>query len=166
MSSIPHRVRDQEGIALLIAVILLLMVSAIGLTALQSAQSESTGSGRSRAKVATLFAATAALEVVEQNLDQETSLYPSTAPIDLPNFMVDQFGGSTAVRTGTTDSATPQAIQLVGHTPGEGGQLNVNSANTLSYGIYRANIVATNPGGSMVELQSQYSISEGAQTYK
>lgn len=158
--------RREEGMALLIAVVLLLMISAIGLTALQSAQDEASGSGRSRRKVMTLYAADSAMRVVEDNLNVTKSQYPDTQFMDDSSFMTDQFGKATAVRTGTTESMTPQAIIRIGKANCEGCQLNVNASNSLSYGIYRANLVATDNGGGVVELQSQYSVSEGAESYK
>ena len=54
------------------------------------------------------------MEIVEQQLDVGQSLYPVTSPINLPTFLTDQWGGDTAVRTGSSTTATPQAIQKVG----------------------------------------------------
>src|SRR5262249_20266639 len=52
-----HELRDESGMALLIAVIVLLLMSALALSALQHAGDESQGSGSARRKDATLYAA-------------------------------------------------------------------------------------------------------------
>ncbi len=160
------RNRNEDGVALLIAVILMLMISAIGLSALQSASSESSSGGRSARKVRTFFAAEAALGIVMDRLDTTASLYPDVAAMDEQQFMQSPGGGFTKVRTGTTDNDVPQEIRLVGHSRQKGGALNVNSPNTYTFGIYRADVVATDPAGGNVELQAQLSVSEGSDNYK
>ncbi len=158
-----NRAKDEEGLALLVAVILLLMISAIGLTALQSAQEEAAGSGRSRRKTATLAAASAALELVAQQLDVGAG-YPKTDAINLPTFMTDQWGGNTAVRTGTADTATAQEIKSF-KLQLPGNALNVGSKNTLVEGLYRANVVATDSSGGVVEVQAQFKVRHGSAGY-
>jgi hypothetical protein len=157
---------DQHGIALLIAVVLLLMVSALGLTALQSAQDEATGSARGRRKVMTLYAADSGLKLVEDQLAGATAQYPNRNPITSGTMMEDQWGGMTSIRTGEAENPVPQAIQRVGKGNLEGFQLNVNSAGSFAYGIYRTGLVATDNTGGVVELQAQYSVNEGSESYK
>ena len=99
-------------------------------------------------------------------LDATFNQYPDTTALNDANFIQDQHGYFTEVRTGTADNAVPQSIRLVGHARQEGGALNVNSANTFTFGIYRADVVATDPTGGRVELQAQYSVSEGTDSYK
>lgn len=157
---------DEHGIALLIAVVLLLMVSALGLTALQSAQDEATGSAHGRRKVMTLYAADSGLKLVEDQLASATAMYPNRNPIAQSSVMQDQWGGTTAIRTGEAKSPVAQAIQRVSKGNVEGMQLNVNSAGSFSYGIYRTGMVATDSTGGVVELQAQYSVNEGSDSYK
>jgi Tfp pilus assembly protein PilX len=161
-----QRTRDESGIALLIAAVLLLMVSALGLTALQSAQDEATGSARGRRKTMTLYAADSGLRLVEDQLADSTIQYPNRNPVTNSSVMEDQWGGDTAVRTGEASNPVAQAIQRVGKGNVEGFQLNVNSAGSFAYGIYRTGMVATDSTGGVVELQAQYSVNEGADTYK
>jgi Tfp pilus assembly protein PilX len=158
--------KDQHGVALLIAVVLLLMVSALGLTALQSAQDEATGSARGRRKIMTLYAADSGLRLVEDQLASATAQYPNRDPISNASVTTDHWGGTTAIRTGTAETTVPQAIQRVSKGNLEGFQLNVNSAGSFSYGIYRTGIVATDTTGGVVELQAQYSVNEGSDSYK
>jgi Tfp pilus assembly protein PilX len=159
-------VRDQQGVALLIAVVLLLMVSALGLTALQSAQDEATGSARGRRKVMTLYAADSGLKLVEQQLASSTNQYPNRNPITSTSVMQDQWGAATAIRTGEAENPVAQAIQRVSKGNVEGFQLNVNSAGSFAYGVYRTGLVATDNTGGVVELQAQYSVNEGSESYK
>ena len=65
--------RDQAGIALFIAVVLMLLLSAIGLSALQSAGGEASASGRSARKLRTFFAADSGMTMVMQQLDTTIS---------------------------------------------------------------------------------------------
>jgi len=157
---------DQHGVALLIAVVLLLMVSALGLTALQSAQDEATGSARGRRKTMTLYAADSGLKLVEDQLASATSQYPNRNPISNSSVTTDHWGGTTSVRTGTAETSVPQAIQRVSKGSMEGFQLNVNASGSFSYGVYRTGIVATDTTGGVVELQAQYSVNEGSDSYK
>jgi Tfp pilus assembly protein PilX len=157
---------DERGVALLIAVVLLLMVSALGLTALQSAQDEATGSARGRRKTMTLYAADSGLKLVEQQLAASSTQYPNRNAITSSSVMQDQWGASTSIRTGEAENPVPQAIQRVGKANVEGFQLNVNSSGSFSYGIYRTGMVATDNTGGVVELQAQYSVNEGADSYK
>jgi Tfp pilus assembly protein PilX len=157
---------DERGVALLIAVVLLLMVSALGLTALQSAQDEATGSARGRRKVMTLYAADSGLKLVEDQLAGATSQYPNRNPITDSSVMEDQWGGSTAIRTGEAKTPVAQAIQRVSKGNVEGMQLNINSAGSFSFGVYRTGMVASDSTGGVVELQAQYSVNEGSDSYK
>ncbi len=157
--------RDQAGVALLIAVMLMLLISAIGLSALQSAGVEASASGRSARKLRTFFAADSALSMVMQRLDPAINPFPDTRPLDEQQFMQNPYGGFTQVRTGTADSDVPQSVQLVRRVRREGNQLNVNAGNAFSAGIYRVDILATDPAGGRVELQAQYSIDEGQDGY-
>ncbi len=167
MSKAPQSpIRTEEGIALLVTVVLLLLLSAIGVTALQRAQDETIGGGASRRKVSMLLAADAALHVVEAQLSSAQTQFPDVSPLDNAQFINDEVGLPLAVRTGSIDSSTSVPIQKVGTTYGEGGQINVNSPNTFSYGVYRTGVVVTDPGGGNVQLQAQYSVLEGASSYK
>jgi Tfp pilus assembly protein PilX len=161
-----QRTSDQHGVALLIAVVLLLMISALGLTALQSAQDEATGSARGRRKTMTLYAADSGLKLVEDQLSDSTIQYPNRNPVTTSSVMEDQWGGTTAIRTGEASNPVAQPIDRVGKGNVEGFSLSMNSAGSFSYGIYRTGIVATDNTGGVVELQAQYSVNEGTDSYK
>ncbi len=160
--------RDQAGIALLIAVILMLMISAIGLSALQSAGGEASANGRSARKLTTFFAADSGMSVVMQQLDTTLTKaqYADSVILDDTQFMQNSMGGFTEVRTGTVDNATAQPVTRIRGIAPKGGALNVNSPNSFILGIYRADVLATDPVGGRVELQVQLAVNEGSPSYK
>lgn len=154
------RQEHDDGVALLIAVVLLLMVSAIGLNALQNAQSEGSAGGRSVRKASTFYAADAVMDAVRLQLDPSGSQYvvPVSQAIDLE----DSNGGLIAARTGTADNAAATPPQAVGYGTADGDQLNIGAANSYIRTIYRVDTVAQDPAGGRVELQAQFSVREGA----
>ena len=107
--------RDQAGIALLIAVIIMLLISAIGLSALQSAGGEASASGRSARKLRTFFAADSGMTMVMQQLDTTISKaqYADGVILDDTTFMASPSGGFTEVRTGTVDNAAAQPVTRI-----------------------------------------------------
>ena len=156
----------EVGLALLLSVIILLLISAMGLSALQSAQGEASAGGRTARKLRTFFAADGALSLVKDQLTIGDTQYPDITALNDTQFMKSQADLYTQVRTGSTTSAVPQEIFLVGRARRDGDQLNINSSNTFTFGIYRTDVVATDPVGGRVELQAQYRVSEGADTYR
>src|SRR6516164_3553282 len=60
--------RAEDGMALLIAVVVLLLMSALGLAALQHAGDEASGSGQARRKDATLYAADSGIKMIQVSL--------------------------------------------------------------------------------------------------
>ncbi len=121
--------RNEAGMALLLAVILMLLISAIGLGALQSATGESSSGGRSMRKLRTFFAADAGMEVVLRQLDTTQNQYPDISALDDQQFMQNSYGGFTQVRTGTADNDAPQDIRRVASTD----SMSVSSPVSRSY---------------------------------
>jgi hypothetical protein len=162
-----ERLRDERGMALLIAVVLLLLMSALGITALQHAQTEASASGRSRRKDATLYAGEAGLSMVQQRLLSNwggATMAPFT--IDEASMVTDGFGYPIAVRTGRPeDGDTAQPIGGSGTGRAEaadGFMLNLGNQGAQSFSAIRADVVATDSGDGMVHLQAQYRLHEGA----
>ena len=157
-------VHDERGAALLVAVVLLLLMSALGISALQHAQDEASASGSSRRKDATLYAGEAGLSMVQASL--LANYNGGTTPaftIDEPALVNDGFGNPIAVRSGRPENAAAQAISASGgaaEAP-DGYMLNLGSGNAQSFGAVRADIVATDAGNGMVHLQAQYRLHEG-----
>ncbi len=157
--------RDERGAALLVAVVLLLLMSALGITALQHAQDEASASGSSRRKDATLYAGEAGLALVQANL--LANYNGGTTPaftIDDPGLVNDGFGNPIAVRSGRPENAVAEAIGggsgATAEAP-DGFMLNLGSGNAQSFAAVRADIVATNAGNGTVHLQAQYRLHEG-----
>ena len=155
-----------EGIALIVTVLLLMMISAIGLAALRHAGDERFAAGVSRSQLETLYAADGAINVLVERLSNLNANSPQLLqPMDEPTFMSSKWGLPIAVRTGTADSAAPLPILKVGIAPGAGGQLNIGSGFTQSWGIYRASVVATSASGGRSQIQAQFLVPEGSPTY-
>lgn len=159
------RLRDERGAALLIAVVLLLLMSALGITALQHAQDEASASGRSRRKDATLYAGEAGLAQV-----QATLLAGYGAPggvssftINEPALVNDGFGNPISVRSGRPENPVPESIGTssagTGETP-DGFQIGAGAGHAFS--AVRADIVATDADNGTVHLQAQYRLYEGS----
>ena len=167
MKTTNARSEGQEGIALIVTVLLLLMVSAIGISALQQAGDELTASSTSRRKVNVVYAADAALNVVINQVRTSAAAVgiPNTQPFTNPALMNDDAGFPIAAWTGTADNAVPQAIFKVGSTQGAKSQLNVNSANTYAYGVYRTGVAAADSAGGRAQVQAQFTVPEGAAGY-
>ena len=184
------KLNSEAGVALILTVMLLLLVSALGLSALQHAGNEHTVSASSRKKLSLVYAADAALNVASDQLLNSGAQYPvyQIDGIECANMgMVwyaqdvdpntpwqgsgcglfnDNSGQPVVVRTGTVDDPTPQIVQRVGRTSGSVQQINVNAAGTISYGIYRVGVVAHEAGGGRAQVQAQITIAEGSAGYR
>jgi hypothetical protein len=159
--------REERGMALLIAVVLLLLMSALGISALQHAQDEASNSGRSRRKDATLYAAEAGLSMVQTRLLANWGAATPTAfTIDEPALVTDGFGNAIEVRSGTpADGDTAQAVDVGGSgssEPPDGFMVNLGNQGAQSFRPVRADIVAEDATEGMVHLQAQYRIHEGS----
>jgi len=164
--------RSESGMALLITVVVLLMVSAIGISALNRASDETAIASSSRRKLSTLQAAEAGMKLIADGFQPVPGqpAAPTPAPLNMPDMIVDSHGYSTAVRTGTTDSSVPAQILRVGQTRDTGidqdtgeaaaSELRISgggSGTGFRY-IYRVEVVGTDTGGGNVQLQSQFSV--------
>lgn len=163
--SAPNALRDERGAALLIAVVLLLLMSALGITALQHAQDEASASGRSRRKDATLYAGEAGLAVVQSNLlnNYNGATMPAFT-INDPGLVNDGYGNPIAVRSGRPENAVPEPIGGTGVGTAEapdGFMINLGNQSAQSFSAVRADIVATDTGNGTVHLQAQYRLHEG-----
>lgn len=158
--------RDERGAALLIAVVLLLLMSALGITALQHAQDEAAASGRSRRKDATLYAAEAGLAKAQSSLfagyDSPTG-FASPFTIDDPALVNDGFGNPIAVRSGQPGSALAESIDATSAPTGEPPDgYQINGGGGYQFKAVRADIVATDAGNGTVHLQAQYRLYGGS----
>ena len=161
MHSVTHHnqtERTESGVALLLTILLLLIVSAIGVSSLNRAGDELTDSSGSRRRLRNVAAAEAGLKMVGQALfDAQATTGAAISSINVTNF-ASEMGLSTIVRTGTIgDDGTPQPVQFIGTAGGENGDLRVGYQPSKRR-IYRVNIVASDPSGGNVQLQAQFSV--------
>ena len=152
MSRLHQKLKDEQGIALLISVILMLLISAIGIAALQHARQESSGSGRSRHHTKNLHAADGVLQLVVQQLAEENPANRQL-PLDFANFIQDPLSGFwTSAQTGTDATAPAQPIRNCGNFTRSGDALGQFPRN-----IYCVDVLASD-GGGRVGLQAQYAV--------
>jgi hypothetical protein len=155
--------------ALLIAVVLLLLMSALGLAALQHSSDESAGGGRSRRKDATLYAAEAGQAMAQGRMfAQWDALSAADIFVDEPAMVTDAFGNPIAVRSGIPGPAglpaTPAKIDDTmngiksGSKPKDGFMVNIGSPNSRTFRSRRVDIVAQDSGNGLVHLLAQYSV--------
>lgn len=147
----------ERGIALLITILILLLVSAIGISALNRASDENLSAAASRRQVTNMAAAEAAMKLVERQLrTAQGGASNAKAPISIPNFIPEQSGLSTAIRTGTIGTPAPQEIDLVGTVRDEDQDMRIG--RSVPRFIYRARVVATDPGGGNVQIHAQFGV--------
>ena len=153
------RAHEESGIALLLTILMLLLVSAIGVSALNRAGDEQVVSAASRRQVTNVAAADAALTLVGNQLaSSQVGAAPASTPLNLPTFVTDSTGLSTSIRTGTIGDPNPQSIIPIGTAAAsDGGDLRVGKGAAPRL-IYRVNVVATDPSGGNVQLQAQYAV--------
>ena len=150
--------RSERGVALLLTILLLLVLSAIGVSSLNRAGDELTESSGSRRRLRNVAAAEAGLKMVGQALfNAQATSGTAIGAINITNFS-PEMGLNTVVRTGTIgDDGTPQPVQFIGTAGGENGDLRVGYQPSKRR-IYRVNIVASDPSGGNVQLQAQFSV--------
>lgn len=159
----------EDGVALLITVILLLLMSAFGIHALGRAQDEAVVAAASRRHMRTLMAADAGFKLALAQLATSSGISTNTNPIDMPSLVTGPTGLPTAIRSGVLGNPTPQPIRFLQYVPtAKGGdQMNLGSGNGGGgqLAVYRVDIVAQDPGGGAVRVQAQVAIDAPAVGY-
>ena len=146
--------RSERGVALILTILLLLIVSAIGVSSLNRAGDELQVGSTSRRQLRNVAAAEAALKMVGQQLLTAQSTTAAEAPIMVNNFS-PEMGLNTVVRTGFIgDGGAAGKVELVGVS---GQQLIIGQAGQ-GRRIYRVTVVAEDPSGGNVQLQAQFSV--------
>lgn len=148
MGSHMRRTRSSEsGLALIISIMLLLLVSAMGIAAIDHSGSESTLGARERRTMTTFFGANAGIQLVMNRIAQTV---PNVTPID------QNLANGTNVRTGTKADTVPQNVR-VGATaarPPDGFMINQGSGGFVTLPFY-AEITARGPTNATVELEAK-----------
>ena len=143
--SLEMRLGDERGMAMIVAVLVLLLLTAIGIAAIEHSGSEFAAGGRSRHITRVFHGADAGLEVVASKL---SGAIPNVTPTSVT--LTD----GTTVQSGDRTAITPQPLNLVGYGPPPDGY-GLNLGSGFSTEIYRAIVTASAASGSMVELEAQ-----------
>jgi Tfp pilus assembly protein PilX len=149
--------RRQEGAALIVAVVTLLMVAMIGINALKSSQEESTSGGRARNATHTLHVADAGVQFAVARLAQ--------TPPNLSAFSVNVDGAT--VQSRARSQGSPQnLVQEAMSSPPEGFAINVGSDSSFAGRVYQVNVTATSGTGSVAEVEARFSrLDSGGSAY-
>lgn len=139
--------KRQQGAALIVAVVTLLMAAMIAVNAMKHTQEESTGGARGRNTARTLHAADAGVEFAIARLSQ--------SPPDLSAFSVDVDGTTVESRQRSVGAPQPMVQDNAGAPP-EGYSINVGSGSGFAGSVYLVNITAIN-GSSAAELEVRFS---------
>ncbi len=170
-SRLTRAARDESGMALLIAVVVLLLMSALGLSALQHAGSEAVGSGTSRRKDATLYAAESGLSMLQVRLLNNYWGSASMSPVTLDEatLVEDAVGNPIHVVSGSpTNGTIPSPAATIGASASgktehsSGFTLNIGSQAAQTFRPVRADVTALDVANGMVHLQAQYRVHEGS----
>jgi hypothetical protein len=136
----------EQGIAMILTILLLLLISGIGIAAVEHSGSESIMSGSARRWTRTFFAADAGIQMALSQIAQ--------TPPDLNQFNFQLENGATNVWSGTPGGGL-QPIESVGvGAPPDGYSINVGSGYQSR--LYKANATARGPAQATVELEAKF----------
>jgi hypothetical protein len=137
--------RDEQGVAMVLAVLLLLLVTGVGIAAINHAGSETAMTGSARRTLSTFFAADAGIHVAINQLARPTP--------DLNPFTLNL--GQTTIRSGTRADAVAQPIVAAGSGPPPDGY-GINQGSGFRSRMYRANVTALYPNAGASELDAKF----------
>ncbi len=145
--------RHESGMALIVVVMILSLVSAVAIASLTESGMEAASAGRTRSAARALYVADAGIEIARNHISQNP---PDTNPIN-----VDMGGGWTVQSRSKSDGA-PVPILRAGDTVGgtEGYSINVGSG--FASAIYIVNVTSTTPGGASAEVEAKIARISGA----
>ena len=153
------QVHQEDGIALLLSVVVLLLISAFSLSALQHSQQEAMGGGRSRHQTRNLQAAEGMLDVVVGQLSLDGG--NKEAAINMNQFIQDPDTGRwTSVMTALPETGAQQDIVNHGLKTKDGDDMR----GPIRYFSYSVNVVASDmdplmqQAGGRVGLQAQFAV--------
>ena len=141
--------RDQAGMALLIAILMLLMISAIGVAAIDHSGDESEIAGHERRTTTTFYAADAGIQY------GRTRIF--TNPPNLDEFELTLADG-TSFRSGTKADGAATALDApeLGAPP-DGFSINVGGAGGFVSQNLTMNVTGEGGANSTVELETRVS---------
>jgi type IV pilus assembly protein PilX len=139
--------RDEAGMALVIAILLLLLVSAIGVAAIDRSGSESSQAGRGRRNAITFYAADAGIQYGRAQVME--------SPPRLDSFQVTlldgtQFRSGPRAGAGAADLPVPDTGP-----PPDGFAINVGSGTGFVDEAHRFSVTGVAPDGTEQELETK-----------
>jgi hypothetical protein len=148
--------REEEGVALLIAVLLLLLLSGIGIAAIDHSGADVALAGSSSRTARILYMAEAGLHTAASQL--------SSAPANLSPFTLSFDGGVVTVRSGPRSASAAQPIEQAGTGPPPEGY-GVGVGGGFRSQLYRVNVTAGGQEGSSTELEATFGHFESGASY-
>lgn len=140
----PRDRRREQGVTLLITVILILLVGILVLTSIAHSGDESVAGARARSTARALHAADGGMQLALARITQSP---PNTGAIDITI-------GNMSVQSRTRAQGTPQAIDSLGQGPPPEGY-GVNTGSGYVSELFRVDITSLGPTGSTAELESK-----------
>jgi hypothetical protein len=136
--------RREQGVTLLITVILILLVGVLVLTSIGHSGDESVAGARARASSRALYAADGGMQLA---FSRVTTTPINTNPIDI-NI------GTVNVQSRTRADAGPQSLNSLGSGPPPEGY-GVNAGSGFVSELFLVDVTSLGPTGSTAELQSK-----------
>ena len=147
----PHSRRREEGTALLITMLLILLMGALALDAIDHSGAESVSGARSRSTARALHATDGGMQLALSRLSQTPA---NTDPIDISM-------GGFSVQSRTRADGGPLDLESQGAgPPPDGYGMNVGDGYTSQ--LFKVDITAVGLNGSTVEIQSKLYIFAGS----
>ena len=146
----------ESGIAMILAILLLLLLSGIGIAVVDHSGEESAVAGRSRRSSFTFYAADSGIQLSIARVSQ----FPPQL-----NAFTATFADGTTMQTGDRSSGAPQPIERTNvGAPPDGFSIKYGSGYVTE--TYRATVSAFGPDGSSAELEAKYSKMQSAGSYR
>jgi hypothetical protein len=142
-------VRDEAGVALILAVLLLLMISGIGIAAITHSGDDASLAGSTRRSTVTFYGADAGIQYAINQVRQSP---PATDPFSFA------LADGTTLRSGDRSAGSAQSIPSLGSgPPPDGACINIG-ASCYRRDLYRATVSAFGAAASAAELEAQLAV--------
>jgi hypothetical protein len=137
----------EEGVALVMAVLLLLLGTGISVAAIFHAGGDFSLTGSSRRATRMLYAADGGIQVAINQIAQPTP--------DLNPFNLTLEGGDVTIRSGTRDDTVAQPLLATGSGPPPDG-FSINIGSGFRTRLYRANVSSFYRSGATAEVEGKF----------
>ena len=148
--------RGEHGVAMILAILLLLLLSGIGVAVIDHSGDESAVTGSTRRSSFTFYAADSGIQL---SIARVSQFPPQLNPFSAT------FADGTTMQSGGRSSPAPEPIERTNIGAPPDGYSIVSGSGYVTE-TYRATISAFGPGGSSAELESKYSKMQSAGSYR